>query len=147
MRGARHAIDAPGGYAEVRYEVLRSAGSPEIIRVFDAIGIDLSNEAAEALLAREAVTTTRPSDNAVGARTITTSPNRNAEIRVGGMFAEFSDGQEPDGFAGKATSGSWKQWTPSERYEFDEAAGDLLVELGYEPDRSWAGSYQSRRGD
>lgn len=31
----------------------------------------------------------------------------------------------------------WMSWTPGQREVFDDVAGDLLVELGFEPDHSW----------
>lgn len=46
---------------------------------------------------------------------------------------------EPSGFFGAGGSGSWRQaWSPYQRWAFDHLAGELLVELGYEHDRSWA---------
>jgi hypothetical protein len=46
----------------------------------------------------------------------------------------------PDDFIGPGTSGRWKtEFRPEDRQAFDSAAGELLVELGYETDPSWAG--------
>ncbi|MGH9065739.1 MAG: hypothetical protein ACRD0L_17560 [Acidimicrobiales bacterium] len=46
---------------------------------------------------------------------------------------------EPAGFSGDGRPGRWRQaWGPWDRWCFDQAAGELLVELGYEPDRAWA---------
>lgn len=45
---------------------------------------------------------------------------------------------EPPGFAGEGRSGSWRSWSAADRWGFDREAGALLVQLGYEPDRSWA---------
>lgn len=44
-------------------------------------------------------------------------------------------------FAGETglakTAPRWHVWTPDERRFFHEVAGDLLIDLGYEEDRSW----------
>jgi hypothetical protein len=46
---------------------------------------------------------------------------------------------EPEGFFGEARHGAWDQTLARyDRWSFDRAAGELLVELGYEQDRSWA---------
>lgn len=51
----------------------------------------------------------------------------------------------PEGFFREGKVGGWRTtWGPAERYAFDRAAGDLLVELGYEPDRRWV---QAGRAD
>jgi hypothetical protein len=47
----------------------------------------------------------------------------------------------PQNFYRKGQIGSWQQeFTPVERYLFDEVAGDLLVELGYAEEGWWADS-------
>jgi hypothetical protein len=47
----------------------------------------------------------------------------------------------PEDFIGPARAGVWKEvFGPEDREAFELAAGDLLVDLGYEPDRSWAGT-------
>jgi hypothetical protein len=45
----------------------------------------------------------------------------------------------PEGFFREGRAGGWREsWGPAQRAVFDRVAGDLLLELGYEPDRSWA---------
>ncbi len=39
--------------------------------------------------------------------------------------------------AGGRTTAGWLEWTVQERRVFDRSAGDLLIELGFEPDRRW----------
>lgn len=44
----------------------------------------------------------------------------------------------PESFRRSGTSGGWRQhFTPELARAFDDYAGDLLVDLGYETDRSW----------
>jgi hypothetical protein len=46
----------------------------------------------------------------------------------------------PEDFIGPGTAGRWQtQLDAADREAFDAVAGELLVELGYEADRSWAG--------
>jgi len=50
----------------------------------------------------------------------------------------------------KGTAGDWRTlFDPETARAFDSHAGDLLVELGYEPDRSWVGDIRPNqpRGD
>lgn len=57
---------------------------------------------------------------------------------------EFIRSKEPinSSFPGQGPGGPprWQEWTEEERVEFDEIAGDLLIELGFEPDHGWAES-------
>jgi hypothetical protein len=69
------------------------------------------------------------------------------EVLSGGLtwsgetVAAGADVGFPDDFIGPATAGVWKDvFRPEDREAFDLAAGELLVDLGYEPDRSWAGA-------
>jgi hypothetical protein len=38
---------------------------------------------------------------------------------------------------GERVGSRWHAWTAEQRAAFDQAAGAMLVELGFEPDRSW----------
>jgi Sulfotransferase family len=51
------------------------------------------------------------------------------------------------GFRGGSRAGGWSEvFSAREAAAFDRAAGELLVELGYERDRRWAGSGMLSRG-
>jgi Sulfotransferase family len=51
------------------------------------------------------------------------------------------------GFRGGSRAGGWREvYSGREAAAFDRAAGELLVELGYEQDRGWAGTRLLARG-
>jgi sulfotransferase family protein len=53
---------------------------------------------------------------------------------------------EPSGFFGAGTSGRWREtWTARDRSDFEQVAGDLLRELGYDAGEDWAASTAARR--
>ncbi len=68
--------------------------------------------------------------------------NGESSLVIGGDFAAAaSQRSEPVGFFGKGGSGSWRTtWGKAELLAFNESAGDLLLELGYEDSSNWAGS-------
>ena len=67
-------------------------------------------------------------------------------ILTGGEFSgDERTRVEPDGFFRKGVVGGWRdEWEFPERHDFDAAAGDMLVELGYEHDHDWVGSGRAR---
>lgn len=119
-------------FTEVRYEHLR-AGDPEPLqRAFASCGITLTLDACAALLEEFSLERMKRGEVA--------SP-----IAVGGDLAHLGATAEPEGFFGQGEVGGWaSSWSAKDRLLFDAVAGDLLVELGYEPDHSWAGSARSR---
>lgn len=129
VRGARSAVAAARergtAAVEVRYETLRADGAPALRQVFDALGIGLTPDDASTLLASQSLSA------------MADAGDRSPHVLVGGDFAALADRAEPEGFFGRG-GGGWQAWTTAERSAFDAAAGDLLVELGYEADRSWA---------
>ncbi len=132
-RSARDATEAPGGYLEVRYEVLRARGAAALADVFAFIGVTTDEHECEALIAEQAVVPT-VADIAAPARP------RARGILVGGEFAPYAGEPEPGGFVRHGATGSWRSaWSLADRVRFDAVAGALLIELGYEPDRSWVG--------
>ena len=130
--GAREAA-ATGRYVEVRYEDLR-AGDPAPLReAFAACGLTVDDDACRALL--EEYSLRRMAGGEVA------SPIALA----GAAAAESGTVQEPSGFYGEGRVGGWSDWSAGDRLLFDAVAGDLLIELGLEPDHSWAGSPFARR--
>lgn len=131
--GARRAA-ATGRYTEVRYEDLRAGRTAPLCETFAACGIDLDDARAAGLLAEFSLD--RMKDG--------TAPST---IALGGSMAERHDAlREPAGFFGHGDTGGWRAtWTDDDRLRFDETAGDLLVDLGYEPDHAWAGTDGERR--
>jgi hypothetical protein len=121
-----------GRYAEVRYEDLR-AGNPEPLQTaFALCGISSSLDECAALLEDFSLERMATGDVA--------SP-----IAVGGDLSHVAERNEPVGFYGKGAVGSWSEsWSSEDRLLFDAVAGDLLVELGYEPNAGWAGSSWQR---
>lgn len=114
-------------YLEVRYEDMRSNGSATLERVFAHIGIAATLDDCESLI--EAFALEKMAEG-------------QSSLVIGGDFASAaSQRTEPDGFFGKGGSGSWRtQWGPAERLAFENAAGDLLIELGYEVSANWSGT-------
>ena len=131
VKGALAAVDAPGGYLEVRYEDLLSDSGPGILREALAFcGVDDDPALAEQLYDRYRYPTHSKRDVLSGGLTWS-----GEAVRVG------ADTRYPDDFIGPGTAGRWKaEFRPEDSRAFDAVAGELLVDLGYEPDRSWAGS-------
>ena len=123
VTGARDAINHPAGYHEVRYEDLRRDGANTLSNVFAAIGIEQTLEECGRILASQTYTSNelRP---------------RSDSIALSGEFGDFNDAEEPPGFFGRSPSESWRDWSPSDHRAFDDAAGNLVVHLGYVPNRS-----------
>jgi hypothetical protein len=100
---------------------------------FGACRLDVDDDACRALL--EEYSLTRMAGGEVA------SP-----IAVAGAAGDASGSvREPTGFYGEGRVGGWSDWSASDRLLFDAVAGDLLIELGLEPDHSWAGSASARR--
>lgn len=128
VRGAREAKGAPAGYMEVRYEDLLEDAGPDLLRrTFAFCGVSAEPELAQRLYDRYRH----------GSRS-------NDELLEGGLVwtgeavRSASDVSFPESFIGPAAAGVWRdRFGPGDRQAFDSVAGDLLVRLGYEPDRSW----------
>jgi hypothetical protein len=59
----------------------------------------------------------------------------------------YSQRVKDSGFRGAGKVDGWRGWmTRKEGHEFDEVAGDLLVDLGYADDRDWWRELPKRRG-
>ena len=62
-------------------------------------------------------------------------------------LSSYSEESRKSGFRGKGSVGGWRErFTRRDAVEFERAAGALLVELGYESDRSWVREVPRRRG-
>ena len=131
VRAVRAARTAPGGYVEVRYEDLLAEAGPGALReVFSFCGVDDDAGLAAKLYERYRYPSHTKEEVLSGGLTWS-----GETVRAG------ADVSFPEDFIGPATAGVWKEvFRPEDREAFDLAAGDLLVDLGYEPDRSWAGS-------
>jgi Sulfotransferase domain. len=118
-----------GNYTEVRYEQLRGGDPEPLQRAFAACGLEVDLARCAELL--EEFSLQRMTDGSAA------SP-----IALGGEMSQRHDGvDEPKGFFGRGKVGGWSEsWTDEDRLLFDAVAGDLLVELGYEPDHAWAGT-------
>jgi len=126
IRGARSSAGSDS-YLEVRYEDMQIDGASTLARVFAHIGVAATSQDCEQLLVAFA---------------LDKMTNGESSIVIGGDFAAAASKRtEPVGFFGKGGSGSWRtQWGSDELLAFNETAGDLLVELGYEESGNWAGS-------
>ncbi len=131
---AREAVDAPGGYAEIRYEALHTDGVAALQRAHAVCGVEVSEDDCTRALERFSF------DGMASSGAVADS------IITGGEFSSDDRTRvEPEGFFRKGVVGGWRDgWQFEQRNAFDAAAGDLLVELGYEPDRSWVGSGRAR---
>lgn len=131
VEGAR-ACAAVNPYLELRYEDLRADGPAALRRVFEHCRIPTTPAECAELL---------------DSFTLDRMAAGDGSIVIGGAFAEAARARsEPEGFFGTGGSGSWRDgWSTDDRLTFDAAAGDLLVDLGYEADRTWAGTDAERR--
>jgi Sulfotransferase family len=129
-RGAVEAgLAAAGpGYLEVRYEELRSERAPEVLqRTFAFAGVDVGLDTCRETLERFSL-------EAAGGRPPSSICWGGEVMRLLGAPPE-----EPDDFYGAGIPGAWRdRFGGYERWLFDRRAGELLVGLGYEADRSWA---------
>ncbi len=107
--------DAPGllgsGYAEVRYEDLLERPRGEIRRLLEFLGASYDKETV----------------------------GRCVEMSSFERMSNRKRGKEDSAsFFRKGVAGDWKNvFTDEDRRVFKEAAGDLLIELGYEKDGRW----------
>jgi hypothetical protein len=125
--GARRAAGTPG-FSEVRYEDLRAGDPAPLQQAFASCGLTVDTAECAALLQQYSLE--RMAGGAV-----------ESPIAVGGSLATHDTRQEPEGFFGKGEVGGWAgSWSDDDRMLFDAIAGDLLVDLGYEPDHEWAGT-------
>ncbi len=129
LRGARMAADAPGGYLEIRYEDLHSNGVATARQAFEACGVSVSDAEIAAILEKNEFGAV--AKGVVSPSILTPSSSAEADrLRT-----------EPEGFFRKGQVGGWRdEWSSDDRFAFDDVAGDLLIELGYEPDASWLGT-------
>lgn len=122
-----------GRYLQVRYE---DPGRPEVLEeCFKFARVQTTEEQCAEILARFDL---RTGSSDGGDDSILWS----GEVvrRLGGPPAE------PSGFFGEGTSGTWQQtWTARDRSDFEQAAGDLLRQLGYSADDQWVVSTNARR--
>jgi sulfotransferase family protein len=130
VRGAQTAATAPAGYLELRYEELLGRRGPDLLReLLGFCGVADDLELAGGLYDRY-----RYGDRS------------RHEVMSGGLTwageaaRSGADVSFPEDFIGPGTAGRWQtQLDAADREAFDAVAGELLVELGYEADRSWAG--------
>ncbi|HEX5614804.1 MAG TPA: sulfotransferase [Acidimicrobiia bacterium] len=129
VRGARDAAHAPGGYVELRYEALRHGDTEALARAFAVCGVTVDEARCAELLDEHSFTRMQASGQV------------SSSILTGGAAgASELARREPAGFFRRGEVGGWsEQWSAAERRAFAAVGGGLLVELGYEPDGSWAG--------
>jgi Sulfotransferase family len=120
-------------YVEVRYEELCAGDPPQaLVRLYGFCGIDADEALARAALDRFDLDRLRSTPAAEQPSSIVWAGE--AVASLGGPPAE------PEGFVGGGGAGGWaERFSPYDRWLFDRVAGDLLLDLGYEPDRSWVG--------
>lgn len=126
--GAASAAAAGDRYTEVRYTDLLEHGPRELERLLEFCGVDAARvDAAEVC---EQFSFERMSSSA---------DSTFQSVVVGGEAARVTRGatREPDGFYRVGKPGSWRSWGARECWSFDDVAGDLLVELGFESGREW----------
>lgn len=98
-------------YAQLKYEDLLEEPEEEMGRLLEFLGADASEQSL---------------DQCVSAGSF--------EKLAGGRRR----GQEAASFFRKGIAGDWKNvFTEKDKQEFKAAAGDLLIELGYEEDNTW----------
>lgn len=112
----------PDRLLTVRYEDLQADGVAVLLRCLAFVGVDADRADCERIY-RSLREPGQAADPLVWSGEVVR--------RLGGPPPE------PPGFAGEGRSGSWRSWSAADRWRFDSEAGELLVALGYEPDRSW----------
>ena len=128
FRAARKLADSDC-YSEVRYEDLRGPnGVAALHDAFQFLGVDLPPSEAGDIVDRFSLEGNQgrpPSSMVWGGEVLK---------RLGSVP------EEPLDFFGKGSTGGWRDdFSWYDRWLFDRYAGDALVELGYEVDRSWVG--------
>jgi hypothetical protein len=129
VRNARAARDG-GPYLELRYEDLLADTPAWLEKALAFCGVEATRAWCEGTSERFRIGDMR----ADGRRAY------DAIVVGGEVAARLGDALAfPEGFFREGRAGGWREaWGSWERAEFDRVAGDLLVDLGYEPDRSWA---------
>lgn len=126
VRGARQSRELGLRYLEIRYEALVRGDTAALRDLHRFCGIEVSKDDCSALYESFAF------DRMAGAT--------EGGLLVAGEFGPHAhDRLEPEGFYRAGKVAGWSaRWGAHERLVFDAVAGDLLVELGYEPDHRWA---------
>lgn len=102
---------APDHYLEVRYEQLHAEGPATLLKALDFAGVSAEPDAAASIYARHSIDRMRSGSSPFDLPT---------------SFFRFGE------------VGRWRtELTLGERYRFDRAAGDLLVDLGYAREGWW----------
>jgi len=136
---ARNGRELTEHYTEARYEELQSSDAPSVLaELFAFCGLERDVD-----LARETLETFDID------RTKALSPSEQPSSIVWGgerLRRHGEQHEEPEGFVGAGRAGGWREKLDQhERLVFDRVAGDLLIELGYEPDRSWVSGGRAGR--
>lgn len=135
LLAARDAMQAPGGYHEVRYEDLRGEQAErELAAVFLACGVTVNHEECAEIIRSHNLDLMR-SSGAVSS-SILTGGELGGDDRVR---------REPQGFfrSAGAVDGWRNLWSDNDRRSFNAVAGPLLAELGYAGDDEWIGAKAS----
>jgi hypothetical protein len=128
VHGARAAAAFADRHVELRYEDLRRGDLSGLVAAFALCGVTVDLDECAELVA----------DHTIGAPD-GRSGDPDELVIAGAMAARVGSAREPEGFVRSGASGAWRQaWSARDRATFAARAGDLLVELGYEPDASWA---------
>lgn len=115
VMGARDAGRYGDRYLEVRYEELLASGVTVLKRVFDFIGVQSELENIASIYSQHQF-----------------EKMKRKSTGTNGLLL-------PPGFFRKGRVGDWQEaLTPTERYKFHEAAGDLLCALGYAQHSWWS---------
>jgi hypothetical protein len=130
VRGARTAAGASGGYFELQYESLLGPDAPGLVtQAFAVCGISVDASEAATLVREHSLDAMRDRGR-VSDSILTGGEAGDSDLARG----------EPAGFFRRGGTGGWRaSWNTSDRQTFAAVAGDLLTELGYEPDDRWVG--------
>ena len=120
-------------YVEVRYEELYSAAATSMLAsLYGFCDVDPDESLARTALERFDLDRLR---------SLPPTEQPSSIVWAGEALARLGDTPlEPEGFLGGGRVGAWRErFSPYDRWLFDRVAGDLLLELGYEPNRTWVG--------
>ena len=132
VEAARSAGLQASRYLEVRYEELSTHSTEVFTKCLDFCGIAGDADASRVIIDKFDLAYSKDAPDP--------SAWQDSLVWSGEVMARLGrPPNEPAGFFGEGRNGWWRTtWSSYDRWQFDRAAGQLLIELGYEPDATWA---------
>ncbi len=118
----RQAKDLGAGYIEIRYEDLKNNGVSELLRLYDFLGVDRTEEQALAVY------------NEYRFENVRAGKHKSPFVNPGPVIASGTGKRrEPKGFFRSGTSGQWRDFfSRGDLRAFNRTAGGTPKEFGYD---------------